>query len=644
MSGLVCPNCGTINRATAKFCMRCVTALDDTDAPTAHTLPTSFNDEPTLQYPKQSQVTPRAPSPRSTQALPDNTLLGNFRIVRPLGDGGFGIVYLAWDSALERRVAIKEYMPYALAKREGITLDVTLRTEREREVFDAGLRSFVNEARLLARFDHPALVKVFSFWEANRTAYMAMPYYQGPTLKSALAASTGPVTEQQLRAWIAPMLDALTVLHSEQCYHRDISPDNILLTSAGPLLLDFGAARHVISDRTQALTAMLKPGFAPIEQYGGAMLQGAWTDLYALAGVIRYAITGRPPVAAVARIVEDAQRPLAQTHAGRYSDGFLHAIDSALAVRPEHRPQDVAAFRALLNTDAAGNDFPRTLRVMGAQAATDFRKTERMASDVDGTVTAAAADRHPQGTDAHSMHASKQRAVPEALASPSDIAEPARAAPAQVAAGDPQAATAGVSPTAFGALTQRADAGADPAPSQMTPPAAHRRGAPATLWLLGAMVLFGASAAAWWTWPAPGVPVGSSAEGAPVTPVAPAKPTPSSTPSAQASPTAAPVAAAEAPAASLASQPPAPVSAGRATAAVVQPRPSTMPRPPAAEGAPATRGALPQATPEPSQVEPPTAISSAKTVRPPRCGELVLKASLEALSSEDMAYLKSSCR
>jgi len=313
--------------------------------------------EKTVPYIRPANAADSAPNDShagylgAIHALPEGTEIEGFRILRQIGEGGFGIVYLAWDLALERHVAIKEYMPSSLAVRGAVSLEVSMRSEQHRETFAAGLKSFVNEARLLARFDHPALVKVLRYWAANGTAYMAMPYYEGPTLKTALAQLGTRPPESLLREWLHPLLDALSVMHREQCYHRDISPDNILLTAAGPLLLDFGAARHVINDRTQVLTTMLKPGFAPVEQYGGTMLQGAWTDLYALAGVLHYAITGRPPIASVVRVVKDPVQPLALTHAGRYSPAFLHAIDAALAVRPESRPQDVAEFQALLDAE-----------------------------------------------------------------------------------------------------------------------------------------------------------------------------------------------------------------------------------------------------------------------------------------------------
>jgi serine/threonine protein kinase len=287
--------------------------------------------------------------------LPVGTRLREYEITGLIGEGGFGIVYLAEDVALQRRVAVKEYMPSSMASRVAGSETIIVKSERHRETFAAGLKSFVNEARLLARFDHPALVKVYRFWEENGTAYMAMPFYEGPTLKSALAARTEPPDEATLRGLLRPLLDALAVMHSAQCYHRDIAPDNILLTATGPLLLDFGAARRVIGDMTHALTVVLKPGYAPIEQYGdvATMTQGAWTDLYALACVLYFAISGKVPMSSVERLMDDRLEPLATIAAGRYSERFLKAIDAALAVRPQDRPQTDAAFRALLDEPAA---------------------------------------------------------------------------------------------------------------------------------------------------------------------------------------------------------------------------------------------------------------------------------------------------
>jgi serine/threonine protein kinase len=290
-------------------------------------------------------------SSMSVHTLPEGTRIRDYQITGLIGEGGFGIVYLAFDVSLQRRVAIKEYLPSSMASRANASMAVLVKSARHQETFALGLKSFLNEARLLARFDHPSLVKVYRFWEENNTAYMVMPYYEGPTLKRVLAEHGHAPDEATLRSWLRPLLDALAVMHAAHCFHRDIAPDNILLTASGPLLLDFGAARRVIGDMTHALTVVLKPGFAPIEQYGesAAMTQGAWTDLYALASVVYTAVTGHAPVSSVERLMDDRLRPLSELAAGRYSEPFLTAIDAALALRPKERPQTVAAFRALLD-------------------------------------------------------------------------------------------------------------------------------------------------------------------------------------------------------------------------------------------------------------------------------------------------------
>jgi serine/threonine protein kinase len=285
-------------------------------------------------------------------ALPVGTRLFEFEITGLIGIGGFGIVYAAYDHSLQRAVAIKEYMPGSLAARSrGYT--VVVRSQRDAETFEVGRRSFVNEARLLAQFDHPSLVKVFRFWEANGTAYMVMPLYKGVTLKQRLKEMAAPPGEAWLVSLLRQLMDALAVIHAERCFHRDVAPDNILLVEGDrAVLLDFGAARRVISDMTQTLTVILKPGYAPIEQYAEnpSMKQGPWTDVYALAAVAYFALTGAPPDPAVSRMMKDTVQPLAGSGRSGYSEGFLKAIDAALSVRPEDRPQNVAAFWALLDS------------------------------------------------------------------------------------------------------------------------------------------------------------------------------------------------------------------------------------------------------------------------------------------------------
>lgn len=307
-----------------------------------------------------TQILPRAAAPRAAgvgNALPVGTRMAEFEVLRVIGEGGFGIVYLVQDHMLQRRVAIKEYMPATLATR-GEGLEVVVKAERDRALFNAGLDGFLQEARMLAQFDHPALLKVYRFWQANGTAYMVMPFYEGTTLKATLKAMGAAPDERWLMALLAPLTEALGVLHAERCYHRDIAPDNILLLagSGKPLLLDFGAARMVISDATQALTAILKPGYAPVEQYAEVpgMKQGPWTDVYALCAVVYAAITGTKPPAAVGRTVQDSYVPLVRAAAGRYSAGFLQAIDDGLRVRPDERTESVQALRQAIAIDGGG--------------------------------------------------------------------------------------------------------------------------------------------------------------------------------------------------------------------------------------------------------------------------------------------------
>jgi serine/threonine protein kinase len=353
-------------------------------------------------------------------ALPIGTRLGEFEITGLIGEGGFGIVYLAYDHSLDRKIALKEYMPSGMASRTE-TMQVTIRSRHYAETFTMGLKSFVNEARLLARFDSPSLVKVYRFWEENGTAYMVMPYYDGITLKQALKDRNIVPNEEWLRTMLAHLLDAVDTIHRVQCYHRDIAPDNILILKDGrPLLLDFGAARRVIGDLTQGLTVILKPGFAPIEQYADipGTRQGPWTDIYALAAVVYFAIAGKSPPPSVARVVNDEMVPAREAGRGRYSEHFLAVFDRALAVKPEQRIQSVAELRDALGLD---EDAQRTAPEPGSGTADDGhglprtgepRKTRpQFAPTHDGDD-----DPHAMMEDQHSAPESKTKKIGAALA------------------------------------------------------------------------------------------------------------------------------------------------------------------------------------------------------------------------------------
>ncbi|MDH6592555.1 serine/threonine protein kinase [Variovorax sp. TBS-050B] len=327
-------------------------------------------------------VTTPATGAHEAGLLPVGSRLAEFEITRVIGQGGFGVVYEAWDHTLERVVAIKEYLPTSLSTRQQDGTVVPL-SERHRETFDLGMRSFINEARLLAQFDHPSLLKVYRFWQEKGTTYMVMPFYRGDTLRQALVSIPAGVDE----AWLIRIMDgvtqALAVMHGANCYHRDIAPDNIILLegSGRPVVLDFGAARRVITDKTQAITVILKPGYAPIEQYAEMpdMSQGAWTDVYALAAVMHVAVCGRAPPPSVARLLSDSYVPLAGNEIlrQRYSLRLLQAIDAGLGVRPESRPQSMAELRAALDLEATHSiaPTPRTSPPAAGHARADLPTT-----------------------------------------------------------------------------------------------------------------------------------------------------------------------------------------------------------------------------------------------------------------------------
>ena len=288
-----------------------------------------------------------------SDALPAGTRLGEFELQRLLAVGGFGMVYQAFDHSLQRQVAIKEYMPSALVGR-GSTKSLLVRANASAESYYAGLKSFMTEARLLAQFDHPSLVKVFRFWEENNTAYMVMPLYSGMTLAQACKWMRQPPTESWLRKVLWSILGGLKLLHEADVVHRDVTPDNIFLQDTGaPVLLDLGAARRAIPDPSQQMTAILKVNYAPVEQYAedSHMQQGPWTDLYSLSAVMHTVLSKEAPLPATFRLMKDRMRPFAdvvrqvEADTGQtYSPAFTKTIAKCLSIRPKGRLQSVDAF------------------------------------------------------------------------------------------------------------------------------------------------------------------------------------------------------------------------------------------------------------------------------------------------------------
>ncbi len=312
---------------------------------------------------------------RHHHALPEGYRLHWYEIDSILGQGGFGITYLAHDSNLDQPVAIKEFLPSDLAVRTEDSAVHPL-SGSHTDTYGWGLNRFLTEARTLAKFRHPNIVRVMSVFEANNTAYMVMEYERGESFENMLKFKQVS-GEPALKKILLPLLDGLELVHDAGFIHRDIKPSNVYLREDGvPVLLDFGSARLALGVETRTLTSLVSPGYAPFEQYNATResdKQGPWTDIYALGATMYRAVTGHGPIDAAARanLLLDEQRdpyqPCSQMAAEDYSQEFLHAIDRALAFPPGDRPQSVAAWRQLVLAGAV--DWEAATVAVSANAA-----------------------------------------------------------------------------------------------------------------------------------------------------------------------------------------------------------------------------------------------------------------------------------
>ena len=286
----------------------------------------------------------------SRLSLPANTLLdGGYRIKRVVGSGGFGITYEAEDINLSTLVAIKEYYPFEFGDRDR-SMSVRPKSDRHKPTFEWGRSNFLQEARTLARFEHPSIVRVTRVFEANATAYMVMRFERGQSFEAWLKSLGRPPNQDELDRIAAPLLDALEMMHDANFLHRDIAPDNIIVRLDGsPVLLDFGTARRAVAERSRVLTGIVKAGFSPQEQYASdSRLQGPWSDLYALGATLYRAVVGRPPEEAALRMADDRMPTAAEGATEPFCPAFLAAIDACLMPRHTERLQSVALLRPLL--------------------------------------------------------------------------------------------------------------------------------------------------------------------------------------------------------------------------------------------------------------------------------------------------------
>jgi serine/threonine protein kinase len=287
--------------------------------------------------------------------LPAGYELNVYKIKDILGQGGFGITYLAHDNSLDRDVAIKEFMPQGMATRnEDYTLHSVKADDDSVCTLEWGLERFIREAKTLSKFNHHNIVRVHTVFEANNTAYMVMSYEEGVTFQEIL--KKRQPSEDELTDMIMGILDGLEGMHAEGFIHRDIKPGNIFIREDGSaLLLDFGSARQAIGEETQTLTKVASPGYAPFEQYyGRSDMQGPWTDIYALGATLYRAITGEAPIDATFRNRSSGEEAIREIedildqHKDKYSPFFLRAVEHAIRTNHKERPQTVAEWRNML--------------------------------------------------------------------------------------------------------------------------------------------------------------------------------------------------------------------------------------------------------------------------------------------------------
>ena len=283
-------------------------------------------------------------------ALPEGTVVGGkYVIQKVLGQGGFGVSYLARDYHTNELVAIKEYFPDTLVTRTDSCTVSSFSGEKEQN-FIYGKQCFLQEAKTLAEFiGNPNIVKIYTYFEENNTGYFAMEYVDGKSLKQHIEEKGGKIGWQEATGILFPIMDALSAVHAKGIIHRDISPDNIFITAAGESkLLDFGAARYSLGDKSRSLDVVLKHGYAPKEQYARHGRQGAYTDVYSLAATFYKAITGRVPPDSIDRM-EDDDLILPSTLGSDVPAFAEQAIVKALSVQPADRFQNMAAFKTALS-------------------------------------------------------------------------------------------------------------------------------------------------------------------------------------------------------------------------------------------------------------------------------------------------------
>ncbi|MDX7990431.1 hypothetical protein FE393_03495 [Xenorhabdus sp. psl] len=312
-------------------------------------------------------------------ALPIGYCFNEFEIEKIINKDELGIVYRAWDHRLNCMIAIKEYIPSFLVKREQ-DLELKLRKGSFQKRYQTGLTRFIQEAHVMSYFHHPCLPFFLRLWQNNHTAYIATPFYDGMTLKTLQAVQPKMINQRWICNILYPLLDAINILHQAGYLHCDISPDTILIQEDGvPILFDFSSTRKITDRLSDEFEVTIRPGFTPIEHYTNNEeedQQGAWTDIYALGATLYTLITGSPPPVSIVRNIEDNYQSLVKLRPEGYSFSFLHAIDCTLALQPSERPMSISELITLMES-STGESSP-SLTLSGSGALSDILTPTRL--------------------------------------------------------------------------------------------------------------------------------------------------------------------------------------------------------------------------------------------------------------------------
>jgi TPR repeat protein len=378
---VICPKCGYERTEVDK-------ATPRSTCPKCNVVYTSLLKEITpvsAQLEEQNSVVQTGditvePTQTVSHALPAGFVIQEYEFLSVLGMGGFGITYLANDANLKLKVAIKEFFPASLATRDPITNQVAVKSEEYQADFAWGKERFIQEAQTLAKFSHPNIVHIYRYFVANGTGYMVMDYEEGKSLEEALNDKEIQWDDVRVMEFLLPLLDGIAHVHKAGFLHRDIKPGNIVIRKkdSSPVLLDFGSARAALISHTQTLTALISPGYCPVEQYFDDGTQAACTDIYSIGAVLYRIVTGLTPTPSPQRVKKDSMVPAGFAGRQKFGVSLLRAIDKALSIEASKRPQSIEAWQAILQESAQKAELKNISEKASGFVGKGYKRTKKI--------------------------------------------------------------------------------------------------------------------------------------------------------------------------------------------------------------------------------------------------------------------------